>query len=292
MTDKENTLKENTLEEAAEVEVSVAESDEQVDVEAELTSDRAVNGAAVEEATVDDGDLANYVEAMVFSSASPIQSAKLSQALGLNGIGRIKKSIATLNESYEASGRAFRIRQVAGGYQYYVLPQWSDCLKKLFTKTRKIRLTKAALETMAIVAYKQPVSKNQIEFIRGVASDGVLHNLLEKNLVRISGRAEGAGRSLLYSATDEFLKFFGLNTFDDLPRIAEIEELIQNMESERADSMPESDDTAGEGRDAVTEAIADASDEEDALDAMIVVSAEVTEEVVEEVAETIPAEQA
>lgn len=94
-------------------------------------------------------------------------------------------------------------------------------------------MTKAALETLAIIAYKQPVSKNQIEYIRGVACDGVIGNLLEKNLVKISGRADGVGRSLLYSATDEFLRFFGLNSFEDLPKIAEIDDLIGMMEAER-----------------------------------------------------------
>jgi len=197
--------------------------------------------APTTETAIDDSDLQRYVEAMIFSSAAPLPTVKISQALNISGVSRVKKAVAALNEGYEATERSFRIRQVGGGYQYYVLPQWAECLKKLFTRTRKIRLTKAALETMAVVAYKQPVSKNQIEFIRGVACDGVLHNLLEKNLIKISGRAEGAGRSLLYSATDEFLRFFGLNSFDDLPRIAEIEELIQQVEVDRADRADDSD---------------------------------------------------
>ncbi len=233
MTDEKNTeasTEAKTID-AQEAEATPStETTTEVEIRTEPINDTPVNN-------IEDSDLANYVEAMIFSSASPLPSTKISQALNCGGVSRIKNAIASLNEAYEATGRAFRIRQVAGGYQYYVLPQWSDCLKKLFTKTRKIRLTKAALETMAVVAYNQPVSKNQIEFIRGVAADGVIHNLLEKNLIRISGRSEGAGRSLLYSATDEFLRFFGLNSFDDLPRIAEIEELIQQMEVERADKV-------------------------------------------------------
>ncbi len=299
MTDKDNTIEESAESNSVVTESADANTGEgmtsngQVDVQGDPEGESVVS-----DASINDTDLANYVEAMVFSSASPLQSAKISQALGMSGVGRIKKAIAALNESYEASDRSFRIRQVAGGYQFYVLPQWSDCLKKLFTKTRKIRLTKAALETMAIVAYKQPVSKNQIEFIRGVASDGVLHNLLEKNLIRISGRAEGAGRSLLYSATDEFLKFFGLNTFDDLPRIAEIEELIQNMESERAEAIhseSESNDsdeaTISAVEDSATDGDASATDgEELAVNEVIEDSAE--EDVAVETEEVVTTEQA
>ncbi len=248
------------------------------------TVNEAAEDVQPEQATVseiDDSDLARYVEAMIFSSASPLPSAKISQALNCGGVGRIKKAIASLNQAYETSERAFRIRQVAGGYQYYVLPQWSDCLKKLFTKTRKIRLTKAALETMAVVAYKQPVSKNQIEFVRGVASDGVLHNLLEKNLIRISGRSEGAGRSLLYSATEEFLKFFGLNSFDDLPRIAEIEELIQQMEVERAENLEKAvsaESVSDEMVDIETASATDDSGDNADSDAEDIVSAEADSE--------------
>ena len=173
------------------------------------------------------------VEALVFSSPQPLPSQKITAALGKVGLTAIKKAIATLNEKYEADRRSFRIRQVGGGYQYFVLPEYTEYVKRLFSRERKLRLTKAALETLAIVAYKQPVSKNQIEYIRGVACDGVIGNLLEKNLVKIAGRAEGVGRSLLYSATDEFLKFFGLSSFDDLPKITEIDDLIGMMEAER-----------------------------------------------------------
>jgi len=222
---------------------SASETEERPEEQAER---QPQTEAQSHEATIDDSDLQRYVEAMIFSSATPLPTTKISQALNISGVARVKKAVAALNEGYEATERSFRIRQVGGGYQYYILPQWAECLKKLFTRTRKIRLTKAALETMAVVAYKQPVSKNQIEFIRGVACDGVLHNLLEKNLIKISGRSEGPGRSLLYSATDEFLKFFGLNSFDDLPRIAEIEEMIQNMEVERAESARQQDDGATE----------------------------------------------
>lgn len=196
----------------------------------EISEPTAENGSGTK-MTAEEITLA--VEALVFSSPQPLPSQKITAALNKVGLTAIKNAIATLNESYQADGRSFRIRQVGGGYQYYVLPEYTEYVKRLFSRERKLRLTKAALETLAIIAYKQPVSKNQIEYIRGVACDGVIGNLLEKNLVKISGRSDGVGRSLLYSATNEFLKFFGLNTFDDLPKIAEIDDLIGMMEAER-----------------------------------------------------------
>lgn len=183
-----------------------------------------------------ESNISGPIEALLFSSPDPLPSEKISAALNKIGVARVKKAIAALNETYETNDSAFRIRQVGGGYQFYILPQFASYVNTFFSRPRKLRLTKAALETLAIVAYKQPVSKNQVEYIRGVASDGVIGNLLEKELIHISGRSEGVGRSLLYSATEEFLKFFGLNSFDDLPRITEIEEMIQQMESERSDN--------------------------------------------------------
>jgi segregation and condensation protein B len=127
---------------------------------------------------VDPEKVAAAVEAILFSSAEPTPSNKLSDALGKVGVAAIKKAVGALNEQYEAGGHTFRIRQVGGGYQFFVLPSYTDYVKRLYTKERKLRLTKAALETMAIIAYKQPISKNQIEYIRGVACDGVVSNLL------------------------------------------------------------------------------------------------------------------
>ncbi|MBN4076084.1 SMC-Scp complex subunit ScpB [Gemmatimonas aurantiaca] len=195
-------------------------------------------------AVVEPDQVAPAVEAILFASANPTPSVKLSETLGKIGVNAIKKAIAELNEKYELGNHSFRIRQIGGGYQFFVLPNYSDFVKLLYTKERKLRLTKAALETMAIVAYKQPISKNQIEYIRGVACDGVVSNLLEKSLIKISGRSDGVGRSLLYSATDEFLKFFGLNDFAELPRIAEIEEMIAEMEAERKLRYPAEEDVA------------------------------------------------
>ncbi|MFH1303393.1 MAG: SMC-Scp complex subunit ScpB, partial [Planctomycetota bacterium] len=145
---------------------------------------------------------------------------------------QVSKAVAGLNSRYMECRSSFRIREIAGGYQHYILPEFAGFVEELFSRQRKLRLTRAALETAAIIAYKQPATKAQIEHIRGVASDGVIQNLLEKNMITIVGRAKTVGKPLQYGTTSEFLKFFGLNSLDDLPKMSEIVELINFRESE------------------------------------------------------------
>ena len=172
------------------------------------------------------------VEALVLASPDPIPSRKIAQVLDdVNG-SEVGKAVSELNERYAESGSSFRIRELAGGYQVYILPEYVGYVEELFTRRRKMRLTRAALETAAIIAYRQPVTKAEIEHIRGVASDGVLHNLLEKGMVTIKGRANTVGKPLQYGTTNEFLKFFGLKNISDLPKMSEIEELISSNEDQ------------------------------------------------------------
>ncbi len=139
---------------------------------------------------------------------------------------KVSDAVESLNAKYTETGSSFRIREIAGGYQYHILPDYIGYIEELFTRHRKMRLTRAALETIAIIAYRQPVTKTEIEQIRGVACDGVLQNLVEKNMITIVGRAKTVGKPLQYGTTDEFLKFFGLNAIDSLPKMSEIEELV------------------------------------------------------------------
>jgi len=172
------------------------------------------------------------VEALILASPEPIPSRKITRVLEDVNSSQVNKAISALNEKYAESGSSFRIRELAGGYQVYILPEYVGYVEELFTRRRKLRLTRAALETVAIVAYRQPVTKSEIEHIRGVASDGVLHNLLEKGMVTIMGRANTVGKPLQYGTTSEFLKFFGLNNITDLPKMSEIEELISSNEDQ------------------------------------------------------------
>ena len=177
------------------------------------------------------------VEALILASPEPINAKRISESDSALTPGKVAQAVLDLNISYEEIGASFRIREVAGGYQFYILPDFSRYVDVLFTRRRKLRLTRAAMETLAIVAYKQPVSKVDIEHIRGVSSDGVLHNLLEKKLVNIKGRSESAGRALQYATTDEFLKFFGLNELEDLPQMSEIEEILKSSQPDEIDEL-------------------------------------------------------
>ena len=177
------------------------------------------------------------VEALILASPEPINAKRISESDSALTPGKVARAVLDLNISYEEIGASFRIREVAGGYQFYILPDFSRYVDVLFTRRRKLRLTRAAMETLAIVAYKQPVSKVDIEHIRGVSSDGVLHNLLEKKLVNIKGRSESAGRALQYATTDEFLKFFGLNELEDLPQMSEIEEILKSSQPDEIDEL-------------------------------------------------------
>ncbi len=177
------------------------------------------------------------VEALILASPEPINAKRISESDSAVTPGKVAQAVLDLNISYEEIGASFRIREVAGGYQFYILPDFSRYVDVLFTRRRKLRLTRAAMETLAIVAYKQPVSKVDIEHIRGVSSDGVLHNLLEKKLVNIKGRSELAGRALQYATTDEFLKFFGLNKLEDLPQMSEIEEILKSSHPDHINEL-------------------------------------------------------
>lgn len=135
--------------------------------------------------------------------------------------------ISEINQDLDFSSRPFRIVNVGGGFQFATTPQYGEYVQRLLKSKSRRRLSQAALETLAIIAYKQPTTRSEIDAIRGVNSGEVVNALLEKNLVTISGRAETIGKPLLYSTTDEFLRVFGINKLSDLPKLREIEELME-----------------------------------------------------------------
>jgi segregation and condensation protein B len=160
-------------------------------------------------------------------------------------IGKVRGWIERLNQFYDTHSRPFRIVEVAGGFAHQTIPVYGQYVGRLYAERSKRRLTQAALETLAIVAYKQPISKPAIEAIRGVNADYVIKSLLEKGLIAIVGREDTVGRPLLYGTTTQFLKHFGLHSLNDLPKPREIEELLQEAEEELAppievDEEPES----------------------------------------------------
>jgi segregation and condensation protein B len=161
------------------------------------------------------------MEALLLATHHPLTAGRLAELMDLPATKPVRKGIQKLNAVYAESNRSFRIEQVAGGYQILTLPEFGEHLKKLHQREIDAKLTKAALETLAIIAYKQPILRAEIESIRGVACGETIRNLMEKHLVRIAGRAEEPGRPILYGTTKRFLEVFGLNSLRDLPQSEE-----------------------------------------------------------------------
>jgi segregation and condensation protein B len=172
----------------------------------------------VHELTADAMPLPQVIEAILFSTDIPLSAGKLAEIVGLDSTKPVKLTLEALNRIYEERQAAYRIEERAGGYQLLTLPQYAQYIERLVRKKDEGRLTPAALETMAIVAYKQPITRAGIESIRGVACGEVLRSLMEHNLVKIVGRAEEIGRPMLYGTTRYFLEVFGLANLKDLPK--------------------------------------------------------------------------
>lgn len=167
-------------------------------------------------------DMESVVEAILFASDEPLTAARLVNVVETGSVKQIRQCVKNLNRKYAAGNCAFRIEQIAGGYQMMTLPPYNHWLKKLLRVRRDSKLTQAALETLAIIAYKQPLIRADVEAIRGVASGEVIRNLMYKGLVKIVGRAEVLGRPMLYGTTRKFLDIFGLNSLKDLPKVEEL----------------------------------------------------------------------
>jgi len=175
------------------------------------------------------------IEALIFSSDDSLSPEEIIRAIkSIDGedidISKddVDVSVEQLNKKYEENNSAFRILRISNGYLHATIEQFAKYVGYLSSERAKRRLSQAALETLAIIAYKQPITKPELETIRGVNSDYILTTLLDKNLITIKGRAETVGRPLLYGTTDEFLKYFGLNNLSDLPKPREIDEIMQD----------------------------------------------------------------
>ncbi len=190
--------------------------------EAEDAAANAAGDAEQQTPHPDPAELALKVEATLMVTDKPLTAAKVSDAVGGVRSKLIQDAIKSLNTVYEESGRSFRIEQVAGGYQILTLPEFSEVVEALTRKSREGRLTPAQLETLAIIAYKQPILRAEVETIRGVACGETIRVLMDRHLVKIVGRAEEIGRPMLYGTTKAFLQTFGLNTIKDLPKAEEL----------------------------------------------------------------------
>ncbi len=201
----------------------------------------------------------SVIEALIFASDDPLVPKEIINSIKeIDGSDMeiteedIDQTVNELNATYEQNGNAFMILKIAHGYVHATKPEHAKYVGYLSSEKSKRRLSQAALETLAIIAYKQPLTKPELEIIRGVNSDYTLNTLLEKNLITIQGRAETVGRPLLYITTDEFLKYFGLNTIVDLPKPREIEEIMKDedfIEQKRRIMMSGVEEVIEEGLD-------------------------------------------
>jgi segregation and condensation protein B len=188
------------------------------------------------------------IEAMIFANEKPLAIEQIKKVLDNLETTDIRKIIEDLKDEYAACGRGIRIIEVAGGFQMVTAPDFASFLKKLYKQRRVERLSKPALETLAIIAYKQPVTKLEIESLRGVNIDGVMGNLVEKGLVRIAGRKKAAGRPFVFGTSRQFLEYFGLKSLEELPKIENFSQLVnQNLETTYAKN-----DVEGEKKDEST----------------------------------------
>ena len=172
----------------------------------------------------------NILEALIFASDSPISMSKIKEILGDISAQEIRDGVRELNDRYESTPSALMIIEVAGGFQMVTRPEFADYITRLYKSRQVHRLTHRALETLAIVAYKQPITKQEMEHIRGVNVDTVVRTLIERNLITVVGREKAPGNPLLYGTTKEFLEYFGLNSLDALPKLKEIDELLKGDE--------------------------------------------------------------
>ena len=167
------------------------------------------------------------IEALLFANPNPLNQTMLNQVFD-KPVPSIKEAVNRLNLFYIKYEKPYLINSLAGGFQLVTNPDYDIWIRRLLGKSNKLTLSTAALDTLAIVAYKQPIGRYDIEAIRGVDSSGVIKTLLTRNLIIIKGRGDGPGRPLLYSTTKSFLEYFGLNRLSDMPKLKEVSELIES----------------------------------------------------------------
>ena len=217
-------------------------------------------------------------EAIILAAPEPIPLARLARLVHCKQ-SVVKALVGELNGAYVEHGRSFEICEVAGGFQIRTLPEFAAALQNVQT-SRPLRLSPAALETLAIVAYRQPVTRAEVEHVRGVDAGAVMRSLLERNLVRISGHREVPGRPMLYGTTNRFLTVLGLASLDDLPTLRDLAELApetaiaatsedgSDADADELSEAAESDASSEEAGDSEdpdgTEALDDTEDPDDA----------------------------
>ncbi len=224
------------------------------------------DGAEDDDDAEEDPEFRGILEALIFASDEPLTFKQIKELLAPNETGdeetveeetaptrgrrrktprltitRVKRAIDWLNDAYSDSGRSFRIIEVSGGFAFQTTGEYGAWVGRLFAERSRRRLTQSALETLSIIAFRQPISKPAVEGIRGVNADHVVKSLLERNLISIVGREDSPGRPLLYGTTKTFLKHFGLSSINDLPKPREIKDLLSSEEELSVNPIDEMD---------------------------------------------------
>ncbi len=182
--------------------------------------------------SMDKEKLKNITECLLYVSAKPIVAGNIASVIDEARESDVNKAIIELRKEYDVANRPIFIQKVAGGWRMATRKEYGQWVKKFYSTETTYNLSTAALETLSIVAYRQPITTTEVEDIRGVSSGGVLRGLFEKRLIKIAGRKESIGRPIIYRTTDKFLEYFGLESISDLPPLEElgiddnIEELI------------------------------------------------------------------
>jgi segregation and condensation protein B len=190
------------------------------------TDEGAANDEGAETSILPPAEVRAVLEALIFASEQPITPREIGQVLGGVPKDAWQAALADLQQDYARDGRGLQLVEIAGGWQITTRPEYNDWVRELLDPQRPTRLSIQALETLAVIAYKQPVTQPEVIELRGVKSGGVLKTLLEKRLIRITGRKEVVGRPMLYGTTKEFLLHFGLKDLTELPKIEEFAEVL------------------------------------------------------------------
>lgn len=184
---------------------------------------------------MDNGNIDNIVLALLFSADEPLSVRKVSSILGDTPASEIKEAIDRWRKRFDDEAWSVVLEKVGGGFQLSSRPEYAPYIARLYSGRRKLRLSKAALEALAIISYRQPITRADIENVRGVGCGGVVSNLLERSLIRITGKAKVLGAPFLYGTTQEFLEYLGLNSLKDLPSLEELEALLEREEQAAAE---------------------------------------------------------
>lgn len=196
--------------------------------------------------------LTRILEAILFAADGPVTAEQISAAVPEATTSEIVEAIQILRSRYEHEERGWKLDPIAGGWQLLSHPDLYTYVERFLEGKRRARLSRAGLETLAVIAYRQPVTRGELEDLRGVDSGGVLHTLMERDLITIAGRSKAIGRPLYYATTDRFLEYFGIASLNDLPRLEEIEalwasdEVREQLEAEMVGKFPDApDETPG-----------------------------------------------